>query len=221
MGVSVYERREIIGDATLYLGCCLEILPTLGKVDAVITDPPFGVGNFVQTTGRKFGRGVSYGKAVNWNESGPPPEFFEHIRRISAHRIVWGANFFNCFEPKGGAIIWDKAQSMPNFSKADIASCTHFKKTELVRIPWTNFTVAHEAATDHPCERPVSLYEWCIDYLPGHVASVLDPFMGSGSCGVAAARMGRSFIGIEREPQWFEAACERISAAYAQGRLFA
>src|SRR6056297_1749336 len=108
VGVSKpYKRKEQIGDATLYLGDCLEILPTLGKVDAVITDPPFGVGNFVQTSGRKMGRGDNKRKEVQWNESGPPPEFFKQIRRISKHRIVWGANFFNCFEPNGGAIVWD------------------------------------------------------------------------------------------------------------------
>lgn len=209
----------IIGNATLYLGDCLEILPTLPKVDAVITDPPYGVGNFVQTTGRIMGRGDGRGVAVKWNENPPPPEFFRLIKGLSKHRIVWGANFFNCFEDRGGAIIWDKAQSMPNFSKADIASCTHFQKTEIVRIPWTNFTVTHEAVTDHPCERPVRLYEWCIDYLP-NVASVLDPFLGSGSCGVAAIQRGKAFVGIEREPKYFDIACRRIEQAQAQGKLF-
>lgn len=209
-----------IGDATLYCGDCLDILPTMGQVDLVLTDPPFGVGNFVQTTGRKMGRGKSRGVAVEWNESPPPPEFFFLVKSISRHRIIWGANFFNCFEDMGGAIVWDKCQQMPNFSKADIASCTHYQKTEIVRLPWTNFTATHQAETDHPCERPVALYEWCIRYLPGDIRSVLDPFLGSGSCGVAAMRLGRAFIGIERDPRYFDAACKRIEAAYAQGRLF-
>ena len=209
----------IIGDATLYLGDCLDILPTLLKVDVVITDPPFGVGNFVQVTGRLGGRGDGRGKSVTWNEAPPSEAFFRLLREKSKHRIIWGANFFNCFEDRGGAIIWDKAQSMPNFGKADIASCTHFQKTEIVRIPWTNFSVAHEAETDHPCERPVRLYEWCIDYLPEH-DSVLDPYLGSGSCGVAAIRRGKSFIGIEREPKYFDIACRRIEQASAQGKLF-
>ena len=209
-----------IGNATLYLGDCREILPILPKVDAVITDPPFGVGNFVQTTGRKMGRGENKGQAVTWNASGPPPEVFALLREKSKHRIIWGANFFNCFEEKGGAIIWDKAQSMPNFSKADIASCTHFQKTEIVRIPWTNFTVTHRAETDHPCERPVELYEWCIRYLPGKISSVMDPYLGSGSCAVAAMRQGCSFIGIEREPKYFDIACRRIEDAQRQQRMF-
>jgi hypothetical protein len=218
--MTVIDHPVVIGNATLYLGDCLEILPTLPKVDAVITDPPYGVGNFVQVTGNLGGRGATIGQAVMWNDSPPPPDFFQMIRALSRHRIVWGANFFNCFEDRGGAIIWDKAQSMPNFSKADIASCTHFQKTELVRIPWTNFTVTHRAVTDHPCERPVDLYEWCIKYLPQPIESVLDPFLGSGSCGVAAIRMGRKFIGIEREPKYFDIACRRIEQAQAQGKLF-
>lgn len=210
-----------IGNATLYLGDCREILPMLGKVDAVVTDPPFGVGNFVQVTGRKMGRGESKGKKVVWNEEGMSLETFTLLQAISKHRIIWGANFFNCFEARGGAIVWDKCQSMPNFSKADIASCTHFQKTEIVRIPWTNFTAAHKAETDHPCERPVALYDWCIQYLPQPILTVLDPFLGSGSCGVAAVNLGRQFVGIEREPQYFDIACRRIEDAQRQGRMFA
>jgi site-specific DNA-methyltransferase (adenine-specific)/modification methylase len=205
---------ETIGDATLYLGDCRDILPTLGKVDAVVTDPPFGMGNFVQTTGNVRGG------AVHWNDDIPAPELFEMMRNISRHRIIWGANFFNCFEPNGGAIVWDKCQPMPNFSKADIASCTHFKKTEIVRIPWTNFTVSRKGKTNHPCERPIELYRWCIEYLPQPIRIVLDPFLGSGSCGVAALQIDRKFIGIEREPSYFDIACRRIEEAYRQPRLF-
>ena len=87
-------------------------------------------------------------------------------------------------------------------------------------MPWTNFTVTHKAETDHPCERPVRLYEWCIDYL-GDAKDIFDPFMGSGSCGVAAINMGLPFIGIERERKYFDGCCERIEAAQSQGRLFA
>jgi DNA modification methylase len=213
-------RVETIGDCTLYLGDCLEILLALGKVDAVITDPPFGVGNFVQTSGRIRGRGASRGEAVEWNDAPPPPELFQMLRKKSTHRIIWGANFFNCFEDRGGAIVWLKDQRMPNFSKADIASCTHFQKTEVVEIPWTNFVATHKAESDHPCERPVDLYEWCIQYLP-RCKSIMDPYMGSGGVGVACARMGRTFTGIERHEPYFDIACRRIEEAYRQPRLFA
>jgi site-specific DNA-methyltransferase (adenine-specific) len=201
----------IIGNATLYLGDCRDILPTLGKVDAVVTDPPFGVGNFVQTTGNVRG------KAVQWNDETPSADLFQHLREMSAHRIIWGANFFNCFEPNGGALVWVKNQPMPHFSKAEVASCSHLKKTELINLTWTNFV--NDKVTTHPCERPVGLYRWCIDYLP-HSETILDPFLGSGSCGVAAVQMSRKFIGIEREPKYFDIACKRIEDAQRQGETF-
>lgn len=211
-------EKVTIGNATLYLGDCREVLPTLPVHDLVLTDPPFGMGNFVQTTGSLRGRGQLHGKLVDWNDAPPDESVFRLIREKSKHRVIWGANFFNCFEKDGGAIVWIKRQPMPNFSKADIAACTHFKKTETIEIPWTNFNVALEAETDHPCERPVRLYEWCIQYMPKS-ATVCDPFLGSGSCAVAAIRLGKTFTGIERERKYFDIACERIANAQAQGQL--
>ena len=208
-----------IGEAKLYLGDCKDILPDLEMVDAVVTDPPFGVGNFVQITGILRGKGKNKGVKVKWNNLPPDKEIFKLINDKSKHRIIWGANFFNCFEEKGGAIIWDKQQFMPNFSKADIASCSHLQKTEMIRIKWPNSTFQHKPETDHPCERPVALYEWCIKYLP-NPNTILDPFMGSGATGVACINLGKKFIGIEKEKDFFEIACKRISEAERQGDLF-
>ena len=197
-------------DIKIYLGDCLEIMPLLPKVDLVVTDPPFGMGNFVQTSGRIMGRGSNKGKKVEWNEAIPSKEIFNLIREKSAHRIIWGANFFNCFEEDGGAIVWIKEQHMPNFSKADIASCTHYKKTETVTIPWTNFTVTHKAETDHPCERPTQLYKWCINYLPVKNDLILDPFLGSGTTLVACKELKRNGIGIEINEKYCEIAKKRL-----------
>ena len=196
---------------TLYLGDCRDILPTLGKVDAIITDPPFGIGNFVQTTGNVRGN------AVTWNNETPSEDLFQQMREMSTHRIIWGANFFNCFEPNGGALIWVKNQPMPNFSKAEIASSSHLKKTELINLTWTNFVNSKE--TQHPCERPVDLYRWCIEYLP-YSETIVDPFLGSGSCGVAAVNLGRKFIGIELDPYYFDISCQRISDALDRPDFF-
>lgn len=99
---------------------------------------------------------------------------------------------------------------MPNFSKAEIASCTHFKKTEIVEIPWTNFNVAALAESSHPCERPVELYKWCLDYLP-NCRTILDPFMGSGTTLVAAKSLGRHTVGIEIEEAYCEMATKRLA----------
>ena len=201
----------IIGNATLYLGDCMDVLPTLGKVDAVITDPPFGVGNFVQVSGNVRG------ELVTWNDAGPSEEFFKLIKEKSTHRIVWGANYFNCFEGAGG-LVWVKNQPMPNMSKAEMASTSWGNKVELISLTWTNYVNTKES--DHPCERPVGLYKWCIEQVPKQPQTILDPFMGSGTTGVAAIQLGRSFIGIERELKYFDIACQRIEQAVAQGQLF-
>ena len=201
-----------IGNATLYLGDCMDILPTLGKVDAVITDPPFGVGNFVQISGNVRG------EKVTWNESGPSAEFFQLLKEKSTHRVIWGANYFNCFEGAGG-LVWVKNQPMPNMSKAEMASTSWGNKVELISLTWTNYVNTKEST--HPCERPVGLYKWCIEQVPKQPQTILDPFMGSGTTGVAAIQLGRSFIGIEREPKYFDIACKRIEQAVAQGQLFA
>ena len=206
------SRVETIAEGiTLYLGDCRDVLPTLGKVDAVVTDPPFGVGNFVQITGNLRG------DEVTWNDAPPMREVFNELRRISSFRIIWGANYFNCFEENGGAIVWFKDQTIPNFSKVDIASSSHLKKTEVVNIPWSGNRSTKQS--NHPCERPVDLYKWCIRYLP-YCNTILDPFMGSGTTGVAAVKLGRCFIGVEIEPRYFDIACQRITEALRQPDLF-
>ena len=204
---------------TIYCGDCVEILKSFSDASFALvhTDPPFGVGNFIQVTGRIMGRGKHRGVPVSWNNCVPPKTAFDEIRRIGRDRIIWGANFFNCFEPDGGAIVWLKNQRMPNFSKADIASCTYFKKTETVEVPWTNFTATHKTESDHPCERPVQLYRWCLNYIPRAASGdVLDPFMGSGTTLVAAKLEGRRAVGIEIEEEYCEDAVRRL----AQGVLF-
>ena len=205
-------RKEIIGNATLYLGDCLEWLrgvPSCFRVDAVITDPPFGVGNFVQS---------NRGKPVDWNDAPPSDEVFDRLRMHSTHRVIWGANYFNCFEG-AGALIWIKDQPLPNMSKAEVASTSWGNKVELLRLTWTNYV--NTKVSDHPCERPVKLYEWSYHQIPGTTETILDPFMGSGTTGVACMNLGRKFIGIEIEPKYFDIACERIENAQRQERLFA
>lgn len=186
---------------TLYHGDCRDILPHLEPVDLVLTDPPFGVGNFVQITGNLRG------EKVEWNDSIPDKFIFDLLKEKAKHRIIWGANYFNCFEESGGAIVWVKNQPMPNFSKADIASCSFYKKVEIITITWTNFVNTKE--TKHPCERPVALYAWCIDYAPKNDV-ILDPFAGSGSSLVAAKQLRKKIIGIEKERDYCDVIVQRL-----------
>lgn len=193
-----YQHQGI----TIYHGDCREILPSLSNVDLVLTDPPFGVGNFVQTTGN------IRGEEVTWNDSTPDHEIFELLKEKSKHRIIWGANYFNCFEGCG-ALIWIKNQPMPNFSKAEIASVSWGNKVELVDLTWTNFVNTKQSL--HPCERPVGLYLWSIFQCPLDPQTILDPFMGSGTTLRAAKDLNKQAIGIEIEEKYCEIAAKRLS----------
>jgi DNA modification methylase len=213
-------REETLADGIrLICGDCRDVLPTLGKVDAVVTDPPYGHGGFVQISGNIRGRGENIGQQVQWNDAPPPPDLFDLFRRISKHRIVWGANYFNCFEPNGAALIWNKVQPLPSHSAAEIASCSHNRRVGMFTKQWTNFIVTHEAESDHHSEKPVELLRWCIEYLP-HCETILDPFMGSGTTGVACVQLERKFVGIEKEPKYFDIACRRIDAELRKPSFF-
>jgi site-specific DNA-methyltransferase (adenine-specific) len=209
-----YKQKVVIGDAVLYLGDCMDILPTLDKVDAVITDPPYGIADDHLKPSKKGEWSFLYSEKIEWDSFAPNDAVLLSIS-ISSNAIVWGGNYFG-LTPKRGWLIWDKMQSHSS-GHAELAWTN-------LDIPVRSFAYSRaQLATEqkqHPTQKPVSLMKWCIE-LAGHTESILDPFMGSGTTGVAAIQLGRSFIGIEREPKYFDIACQRIERAVAQGQLFA
>lgn len=207
-------RKEVIGAATLYLGDCREILPTLGKVDAVVTDPPYGIaatwkGGFSD----KHGWGKAKGEAElrnEWDDTAPSREFFDDLRSRAKHLIVWGGNYFD-LPPSRCWLVWNKPER--NFTLAE-AELAWTNQDALVRvIDWRR----SDSDREHPTQKPVEVMSWCVQKTKG---DVLDPFMGSGTTGVACARLGRRFIGIEIEPRYFDIACRRIEEAQRQSDLF-
>lgn len=222
-----------IGDATLILGDCLEVLPTLQKVDAVITDPPYGIGESSKrnaTRGKPFGSRVD---AKNTRGTFVPPTDYGHFEwdnvpaseeQISAclgsawRAVIWGGNFFN-LPPSSKWLVWDKLNS-GDFADCELAWTNLPGAVRTFRHMWNGMLRASERSLQrvHPTQKPVALMAWCIEQL-GDAAAILDPFMGSGTTGVACAQLGRKFIGIEIEPKYFDIACARIAQAYAQGRL--
>lgn len=206
-----------IGDATLYCGDCLEILPTLGKVDAVLTDPPYGIdygnrGSFQATHGWRDLR-----ENLTWDTERPPDTTFAAMLSCSTEQIIWGGNYFtDLLPPTMRWLIWDKGQE--NFSLADfeIAWCSQNKASR--RLIYPRARALQEEKT-HPTQKPVAVIKWCLGFLP-NAQTILDPFMGSGTTGVACAKLGRKFIGIEIEPKYFGIACKRIEDAYRQGDMF-
>ena len=206
-------RKEVIGSATLYLGDCLEILPTLPKVDAVITDPPYGIGMAKKKAHSSIAQNDKW-PDLKWDNERPPPEAFDLILRAATNVATWGGNYFADLLPASAAwLSWRKPEAETGFSLADIELC------------WTNMafaarckTYARRDGNDHPTQKPLAIMTWTLNFVPGK--SVLDPFMGSGTTGVAASNLGRTFIGIEVHEPYFNIACERIENAQRQERLF-
>jgi hypothetical protein len=227
-----YARKEQIGDATLYLGDCLEILPTLPKVDAVITDPPYDE------------RTHSRARSLKCGGSDIPIDFaplgeFVHLEPMFAASRGWVLAFcaleqLGAYQSACGAerwmraAVWDRPDGTPQISGdrpgqgAEGIAVMHSRASKptwngggsrgLWRFP------RNTECTGHPTPKPVALMVQLIALFAN--GSVLDPFMGSGTTGVACAQLGRKFIGIEIEPRYFDIACRRIEQAYAQGRLF-
>lgn len=207
---------EIIGDCTLYQGDCHEIMPTLGKVDAVVTDPPYGIGKDGQkrTTGGHGGR-KAY-DFLGWDAARPGPETFAAIMGAADNHIIWGGNYFADMLPAHGKwLVWDKGQRI-NQSDGELA---YTSLDGALRIFDINRNALMQDGAEHPTQKPVSLMRWCLTHIPD-ARTILDPFMGSGTTGVACAKMGRKFIGIELEPTYFDIACKRIEDAYKQPDMF-
>lgn len=210
-----------IGNARLIHGDCREVLPLLPPVDLVLTDPPYGI-NADKAAAKNEGKwGWKFHGHTEWDAERPPREIFdlmgEQVRRGGVF-IVWGGNYFTDFLPPTMQwLVWDKGQR--NFSLAD-CEFAWSSQTRAARIFTYSRGAALQDGKEHPTQKPIALMEWCIEQAANKPRTILDPFMGSGTTGVAAVKMGRLFIGIERERKYFDIACERIAAAQAQGALF-
>lgn len=199
-----------IGDATLYHADCREVLPTLPRVDAVITDPPYGLGERMK--GGTWGAKPEFKEMVVWDASAPDVDFLIALTACCDVSVFWGGNYYG-LPPSRCWLVWDKRNSVPTMADCELAWTSKDANTKRISLN------VGSAANGHPSEKPLRLMEWTIDTVgAGNV--VLDPFMGSGTTGVACANLGRKFIGIERERKYFDIACERIARAYAQPRLF-
>jgi site-specific DNA-methyltransferase (adenine-specific) len=139
---------------------------------------------------------------------------------LSEHQIIWGWNNFPDKLPRGACLVWLKRLDPAFGSFLSDAETAYMSKGHGVycRRDLTNNSIANERG--HPTQKPVGLMVWCVEFFP-KAETILDPFMGSGTTGVACIQLGRKFIGIEREPKYFDIACKRIEQAVSQGQLFA
>ena len=228
-------REETIGAARLILGDCRDVLPTLGKVDAVVTDPPYGVdfeGKVTKHT-RNVHEQTYPDTEVEFRTSVLPAVnlalgiadralIFCGVRRLLEYPTPTDIGGIVC--PNGGGLSpWGFGCYNPTlfYGKSPyLAAGLGSRPTaKAIYHPGMHATGERDG-NSHPCPKPIAFMVWAVDVatLPNHTA--LDPFMGSGTTGVAAVQMGRKFIGIEREPKYFDIACRRIEDAQRQGDMF-
>jgi site-specific DNA-methyltransferase (adenine-specific) len=214
-----YKRKEVIGDAVLYLGDCLEIMPTLGKVDLAIVDPPYGIarfGNRVELSNRL----CDSAKLNTWDVK-PTPEYFEELQRVSGQQIIWGANNFTLPETEY-FIVWDKKQTVDNFASAEYAwtNCKMPAKVFRYSIHQEMATRKKDGGKIHPTQKPVALYRWLLKNYAKEGDHILDTHGGSMSSVIACLEMGFKITCIEIDEDYFNAGCERVRQANRQGKLF-
>lgn len=216
-------RTEVIGDATLILGDCREVLSELERdhpFDALVTDPPYGIG---EAAGANASRGNiaparDYGNDA-WDDE--PADEALMLATCHAHwQIIFGGNYY-ALPPTSCWLVWDKMNT-GDFADCELAWTNLPKAVRRLRYMWNGMLRANgEVRGDHPTQKPVGVMKWALQQLPlAERPHVLDPFMGSGTTGVACVQLGLRFTGIEREPKYFDIACRRIEEAWKQPRLF-
>jgi site-specific DNA-methyltransferase (adenine-specific) len=234
------SRVEQIGNCTLYLGDCLEILPALGKVDAVVTDPPYelsdaGPGKSHYGMSLKKFDSSAYKDIVSGFDLGTffpaiealcsPFNMFcfcsnKQISKIMAYHEAKGRSTTLCF--------WHKTNAAPFANgvwRGDVEYCVHAKEAGAVFVgnaeekkKVSEFPAVQDQ--EHPTVKPLELIKKYVKICSQRDQTILDPFMGSGTTGVACAKLGRKFIGIELDPKYFDIACKRIEQAYKQPDMF-
>jgi len=217
-----------IGNATLYCGDCMDILPTLPKVDAVITDPPYGVNGGSGTLGAASQKTKYEGVFEDTRQNiidCVVPSIRIALEKSKRGVVTPGTPCAFLYpEPTDMGVIYQPATTgMNKWGRETTQPVLFYGKDPmagLTILPKHFQNTFQTEKNGHPCPKPIEVASWMVSRgsLVGEV--VLDPFMGSGTTGVAAIQLGRSFIGIEREPKYFDIACKRIEQAVAQGQLF-
>jgi DNA modification methylase len=223
-GVRVFEDiisklnvpYRVIGDCLLTNGDCMEVMKLLPKVDAVVTDPPYGIG--ADSHAGNSANGWTQWEVSDWDKKRPALAVFDLIRLRSKLQIIWGGNYFTDYLPPSMQwLIWDKGQRDFSLADCEIAWSSQNKAS---RIFDYSRSKALQDGKQHPTQKPVGVMKWCIKQLPDYCKTILDPFMGSGTTLVACAKIGRIGIGIELEPKYYEIACKRVEEAYRQPDMF-
>lgn len=201
--------------ATIYCGDCREILPLLPPVDLLLTDPPYGIGEAKgkNKSRTKLAVAKDYGIA-DWDDS-PPPDWLVGLMRSKArHQIIWGGNYFT-LPPSSCWLVWDKENGENDFADCELAWTNFQKAVRRINYRWAGMLQAKMGRDKeeryHPTQKPLDVISWAIRNAPSDCATILDPFMGSGTTLRAAKDMRLKSIGIEISAEYCEVAKERLA----------
>jgi DNA modification methylase len=185
----------------------MQIMPTLGKVDAVVTDPPYGIG-ITRSNRLAVSRGMGGGV---WDDA---PADMSWLPGLDVHAIVWGGNYFG-LPAHRAPLVWDKNNAGRDFADFELS----WTNLDMVARRFVYRPMRMDGGKQHPTQKPVALMKWCLGFLPD-ARTILDPFMGSGTTLVACQRLGRQGIGIELDPGYFDTACKRVQDVVDRPPLF-
>lgn len=215
------------GSVQLYCADCLDVLPTLesGSVDAVVADPNYGIG---ADAAQHIRANYPYGHALapskdygntNWDNIPASPATIAECRRVSRWQIIFGGNYFD-LPPSRCWLVWDKMNGNNNYADCELAWTNLDKPVRRLAFRWHGMLRDEPGKRVHPTQKPVGMITWVMSQLPPDATTILDPFMGSGTTGVACVRTGRRFVGIEIDSKYFAIAVKRIEAELNRFPLF-
>lgn len=210
----------------LFQGDCLDILRTLpdGSVDAVVTDPPYGkqYGRGRNGFGTVPHKGVRFDE-LTWDRGRLARCYFDEMMRVSRMQVIWGGNYYTDYLPVSNCwLVWDKLGAMTGgapYADVELAWCSLNKVARKFTLRNRGFVRDSKDERYHPTQKPSELMRWVIEKYTNPSDTILDPFMGSGTTGVACVQTGRNFIGIEIDEGYYRIAEKRIAEAQAQPAL--
>lgn len=204
--------RSDCGRVTLYHGDSIKLLPALDLQGALVTDPPYGI-RITRGTGNIYKGETKVD--THWDDAPPPEAFIRYLHEHFTEAIIWGGNYFGGLPRTRCVLVWDKLLGKGmNFADLEMAWTSLDENARIFRMSPVNM----DGGKQHPTQKPLDLMMWCVAKVDSKI--IIDPYMGSGSTGVAAVNLGREFVGIEREWNYYNIALHRIKLALAQGTLF-
>lgn len=217
-----YENHKGVmrsGKIALYNMDCMELLrQTPDKYYSLcVVDPPYGIDAANMQMGK--GKDKQWKKGKDWDLSVPTPEYFAELSRVSARQIIWGGNYFD-LPATGGWIFWDKERGKDvSFADGELAWTSFLNVIKKAPIRFDGF-IGADIVRIHPTQKPVKLYQWLLSNYAKPGDRILDTHLGSASSAIAAHYAGFDFVGIELDPDYYQAAVRRFDLETRQEALF-